>query len=268
MTDINIEIIQSKPADLGVKTPLLLIHGAYAGAWCWQPNFLPFFAAQGYEVFALSLRGHGASGGRAGLSAASIANYVDDVATAVARIEADIGKTPILIGHSMGGFVAMSYARDNRVPAIALLAAVPPEGLMGSALHLIWQHPQLMWELNLLQNGGMPPKLDKLRELLFSPDLDNQRLSEYAARFQHESDRALIDMSMPQFDQRPPLGQPPALVLGSTADKLMPAHLIYSSARCLGVRAQMLNDIGHLFMLDSHWRLAADAVAAWVVTLP
>lgn len=256
------------PSSATNKPPLLFIHGAYVGAWCWQPHFLPYFAEHGYHSFALSLQGHGGSPGRALLAAASIADYVGDVAYAVQRVTKATGQVPILVGHSMGGFLAMTYAREQRVPALALMAAVPPEGLMGSALHLIWRHPQLMWELNLLQQGGVPPQLDKLRELLFSPHLDKARLLDYAAKFQHESDRALIDMSMPQFDQRPPLGMPPALVLGSRADKLMPSHLIFSSARCLGVKAQMLDEIGHLFMLDSEWRLAADALSGWLAALP
>ncbi len=45
------------------KPPLLFVHGGYCDAWCWSPHFLPWFAAKGYAAHALSLRGHGASGG-------------------------------------------------------------------------------------------------------------------------------------------------------------------------------------------------------------
>lgn len=267
-TEFELEIIESSPAEKTDRPPLLFIHGAYAGAWCWQPNFLPYFAERGYRGFALSLRGHGGSAGAAELSAWRIADYAGDLARVAAQVEARCGRKPVLVGHSMGGFLAQMHARKHAVAGLALLATVPPEGLIGSALHLLWRHPRLMWELNALQHGGVPPRLDKLRELLFSPQMPERELLEYATRFQHESDRALIDMTLPQLDYRPPLGMPPALVLGSEDDLLMPVHLIYSAARQLEVHAQMLKGPGHLLMLDRDWRLAADALAGWLEELP
>eukprot|EP00955_Chlamydomonas_euryale_P040753 351801-Chlamydomonas_euryale.AAC.16 len=43
------------------RPPLLFLHGSYHGAWCWQENFLPFFADVGYNAYALSFRGQGES---------------------------------------------------------------------------------------------------------------------------------------------------------------------------------------------------------------
>ena len=43
------------------RPPLLFVHGGYCDGWCWEPHFLPWFAAHGYESHALSLRGHGQS---------------------------------------------------------------------------------------------------------------------------------------------------------------------------------------------------------------
>jgi len=268
VTDIKLEIIESKALQASGRPPLLFIHGAYAAAWCWQVHYLAYFAQRGYHGFAVSLRGHGLSEGRSGLAATSVHEYAEDVAQAIRLIEMQTGRRPVLVGHSMGGYLAQMVAREQVLPGLALLATVPPEGLMGSALHLFWQHPQLLWELNLLQNSGVPPRLDKLRELLFSADIVEAELQAYAARFQHESDRALIDMNLPQFDQRPPRGMPPALVLGSHDDKLMPCHLIYSAARALGVRAHMVQGLGHMLMLDAGWQLAAAALAAWLEELP
>lgn len=42
------------------RAPLLMVHGGFHGAWCWE-NFLGYFAEQGYEAHALSWRGHGGS---------------------------------------------------------------------------------------------------------------------------------------------------------------------------------------------------------------
>ena len=39
--------------------PLVFVHGAWHGAWCWDEHFLGHFAAKGYRAIALDLRGYG-----------------------------------------------------------------------------------------------------------------------------------------------------------------------------------------------------------------
>lgn len=84
------------------RVPLLFVHGAHVGAWCWEEHFLPWFASRGFPAYAVSLRGHGASGGRERLNRFGLADYACDLAATVAAI----GRAPVLIGHSMGGMVA------------------------------------------------------------------------------------------------------------------------------------------------------------------
>ena len=268
VSELSIELIEEVPVELRLRAPLLFVHGAYAGAWCWRPHFMPYLAAKGYHSFAMSLRGHGGSAGRGELSRWGITDYVADVARSVEAIRARTGRTPVLVGHSMGGFLAMQYARDNPVAGLALLATVPPEGLIGSALHLFWRHPQLLWELNLVQHGDCPPRLAKLREMLFSDEIGEEELIAYAACFQPESERALVDMTLPQFDLREPQGRPPALVMMGEHDVLMPTYLGHSAARYLGVRAHLVDKLGHVMMLDAHWRQAADLLVDWLEELP
>src|SRR5262245_7923152 len=77
----------------GRKTPLLFVHGGYCDAWCWEPFFLPWFAAQGYPAYALSLRGHGESGGYGSLFVAGLDDYAADVERVIAQIDV----MPVLI---------------------------------------------------------------------------------------------------------------------------------------------------------------------------
>ena len=63
----DLEVLTRFPAGEPRPAPVLFIHGAYTGAWCWEPYFLPYFAAHGYGSTALSLRGHANSEGREGL---------------------------------------------------------------------------------------------------------------------------------------------------------------------------------------------------------
>ena len=86
------------------KPPLLFVHGGYCDSWCWEPFFLPFFAARGYAAHAISLRGHGDSGGHETLFVAGF----DDYAADVERVASALPAPPVLIGHSMGAAVVES----------------------------------------------------------------------------------------------------------------------------------------------------------------
>src|SRR5512147_764465 len=82
-------------------TPLLFIHGMMHGAWCWDVHFLDYFAQHGFAAHAVNLRGHGNSEGREALRWTRISDYVEDLANAVRQLPSP----PVLIGHSMGGFI-------------------------------------------------------------------------------------------------------------------------------------------------------------------
>ena len=45
-----LEVIDKGPCRESGKAPLLFVHGAWHGAWCWDEHFLDFFAAQGLSV--------------------------------------------------------------------------------------------------------------------------------------------------------------------------------------------------------------------------
>lgn len=100
----RLELLRCGPKPNG-RPPLLFLHGAFAGAWCWAEHFLPYFAGRGFCCYTLSVRGHGASEGRAALAMHGVGDYVDDLAEAIAHI----GQDPVVIGHSMGGLVKQKY---------------------------------------------------------------------------------------------------------------------------------------------------------------
>jgi len=75
---MKLEVLSQSPQQRTHPTPLLFVHGAWHGAWCWQ-NFLPYFAGHGYETHALSLRGHGRSEGWEGLRWHGVRGYIADL---------------------------------------------------------------------------------------------------------------------------------------------------------------------------------------------
>ncbi len=82
---MKLEMISKYPVGNQCPTPLLFIHGALHGAWCWDRHFLDYFAQHGFAAHAVNLRGHGNSEGREKLRWTRIADYVEDVANDVAH---------------------------------------------------------------------------------------------------------------------------------------------------------------------------------------
>ncbi len=103
---------------------LVLVHGAFVGAWYWDP-VVADLAAAGATAVPVTLRGFGA---RAGENAAGI-TAADHAADIVAAIDATGSDEVILVAHSAGGkaaTLAWDRARD-RVVRMVYVEAVPPD---------------------------------------------------------------------------------------------------------------------------------------------
>ncbi len=258
----RLELLEATPLAPGYPHPLLFLHGAFTGAWCWAEHFLGYFATQGFACYALSFRGHGASRGRESLASSSIQDYVADVFEAVNRI----GAEPVLVGHSMGGFVAQKYLEDAPVPGIALLAPVPPQGLFGSQLKLAFGNPTLFAEMNsLLSHGRASPAA--MHKALFSGPVESVKLAEWFRRTQPESQRAMWDMTLFGLPRLWRQNRAPLLWLAAEKDALMPIGEMRTGAEMLGSQVETIPALGHAMMLDTGWRTVADRVITWLRTL-
>jgi len=260
----GLEILRALPPE-GVTprpVPLVFLHGAFAGAWCWAEHFLPWFASQGYACYAPSFRGHAGSAGHDKLHSFGIEDYAKDVASVVE----DLPSPPVLIGHSMGGFVGMRYLEETPARGLVLLASVPPIGLSAPALSLAMWNPSLLSEIALLQQ--VDPKwssLDVMRGALFSAEDDPEVLARHFDQMDGESRRATLDMHG-GMRLRPDgwKDKLPILVLGASNDTLIRKAFVRSTARRLGRRAEFFEETGHGMMLDRSWPKVAVRVAEWL----
>src|SRR5690349_19995251 len=113
------------PGEAPCRTPVLFVHGGWHGAWCWDEHYLGYFAERGFPAYALSFRNHGKS-----LSAGAVrwlrgSDYVADLRQIVGDIVRQSGRAPVLVGHSMGGYVMQRYLERWQAPAAVLLASLP-----------------------------------------------------------------------------------------------------------------------------------------------
>ncbi|RIX48250.1 MAG: alpha/beta hydrolase [Rhodocyclales bacterium GT-UBC] len=258
----GLEVFSYCSTDNTNRPPILFVHGAFAGGWMWTETFMPFLAAAGYSCHALSLRGHGSSHGKEHINWHSVNDYVEDV-----RTVADwLGQTPILIGHSMGGFIVQKYLERDTVPAAALLCSVPPQGLIAAQFHLMFQKPQLFMDINNIMSGNYPDT-EVLREALFAGDIDETMLTAWLGRMQTESHRALWDMSMFNLPNLHAMHRPPMLILGAEQDVLVPAFLVQATGQTYGLPVHIFREMGHAVTHEKEWPLVAATLRDWLDSL-
>lgn len=243
------------------KHPLVFVHGAFTGAWCWNEHFLNWFADKGFETVSFSLRGHGGSGGRQLRSLASIDDYVEDLEEVVDTL----GQTPVLIGHSMGGYIIQKYLEQHTAEAAILMASVPPEGLLASNAMMAMAQPDLYFQMAWLQAIGPHTFLrERLGRAMLSPDIAEDEGMIYFGRLETESQRALLDMmgANPIFltaDEAPAM-----LVIGAHDDEIIQSELIHHTARKYHADYALVDDIHHAMMLDKNWEKVAETMLEWL----
>jgi len=255
----GIEVFSCLPGRKNGKPPLLFVHGAFAGGWMWTETIMPTLARAGYPCYALSLRGHGGSAGREEINWHSVADYVDDVKAVVDWLAA----SPVLIGHSMGGFIVQKYLEHRPAAGAALICSVPPQGLIASQFHLLFSKPHLFLELNRILSGEYTDT-DTLREALFAGDVDEAMLGAWLSRMQNESQRAILDMTMFNLPNLFAMHRPPMLILGAEEDVLVPAFLVQTTAHTYGQKAHIFRHMGHAVTHEKEWPLVAAALQDWL----
>lgn len=255
----GLEVHSCLPTKKSSRPPVLFIHGAFAGGWMWTETLMPFLAEAGHPCYALSLRGHGGSQGREQIEWHSVNDYVDDVKTVINWL----GVAPVLVGHSMGGFIAQKYLEHHATPGIALLCSVPPQGLIASQFHLMFQKPHLFSEINRIMAGDHTDT-STLREALFAGEVDEAMLGIWVRRMQAESHRALWDMSMFNLPNLHAMHRPPMLILGAEHDVLVPAFLVQTTAQTYGLAAHIFRGMGHAVTHEKEWPLVAAALRDWL----
>jgi pimeloyl-ACP methyl ester carboxylesterase len=262
---MSLEVLHAPGRGRPRNVDILLVHGIFVGAWVWERPFMPYLAEAGYNVHAVSLRGHGKSCGADRLQTATLADYTADLI----EVAAAIGRPLVAVGHSMGGAVVQSaIASGARFAGAALLASVPPNGLMASNLAMMWTRPTLWRELSTMFAAGLRRvDLDVLRDGLFSNRIDAGAFAAFAARGGQESTVVGFELQGLRPFAPMPWQAPPVLVLGGTEDRLIRKEDLWTTASWYGTEAHLLPGLSHTLMLDPEWQVPADAVLSWLETL-
>ncbi len=236
------------------RHPLLFVHGAWHGAWCWD-HFQSWFAERGWVSHALDLRGHGASPNDRSLRLTRIKHYVEDVAKVVDSLD----EPPIVIAHSMGGLVVQRFLENHELPGAVLLAPVPIGGALRATLRTMRRHPIKFLKANLLWN--LEPLIEKREvaaDLFLADDATLKQVDWMWERLQAESYLAYLDMLF-FVRPRPQLVHSSVAVITGSEDRIFAARELRKTASSYGVELQVVDSAAHDLMLGPLWEEAAEA---------
>jgi pimeloyl-ACP methyl ester carboxylesterase len=255
-----LEVIDKGSSTESHPIPLLFVHGGWHAAWCWNENFLGFFADKGYRAVALSLRNHGNSD-KKNPRKSSVADYVSDVASVANGLPAE----PVVIGHSMGGFVVQKYLEKHSAPAGVLLASIPVSGVTRGITRIMARHPLRCARATLTGKSRHALNTPKAaRENFYSASTPESDVERYTALLDEEyHGRQSFDFTMLSLP-KPQRVTTPLLVMGAESDAVFSQDEIRKTARAYGTEAEFFPNMGHNMMLEPGWQAVAERIESWL----
>jgi len=240
------------------RKPLLFVHGELGGSWAWE-RFLGYFAGRGWEGHALNLRNHHWSL-TADPAELSFEMFVDDVGAAIDRL----GSSVVVVGHGMGGLLALKAAERHPVSGLVLIAPeLPGDVREPTPPHRIREVPELFGP-SLLGWATLPEKLQRDH-----PDLalsDVLRVQHLMGQKPHESGRARRTMLRGVRIDPAKLADIPQLVIGGGFDRVVPLDAAERLATWLGAEFEPFGAHSHygLILGEEGYTQVADAIRGFL----
>ncbi len=193
------------------RRPLVFVHGELGGSWLWE-GYLGYFAHRGWEGHAINLRAHYWSD-TTEVSGIDFDSYVFDVIAAFDHIPPN----PVLVGHGMGGLIAMRAAEERHVGSLVLISpALPAQLRTPPRAHVIRDIPD-SYGRELLGWQSLPEQLRRT-----NPDLTIEDVLRVQHLMGRESGAARRTMLLGVAIDRERLAGVPSLVVGGGLDRWFP----------------------------------------------
>ena len=239
--------------------PVLCLHGLFAGSWVFE-RVLPLIAARGYPAAALSFRGHPPAAPIDTIGRTSVTAYCHDAFEAARALE-----RPIVIGHSLGGLVALLLASRNLVRAAVLVSSAPPRGISVFSGPLLLRMARYLPAL-LLSRPFVPTGRD-LDALVLNEVPTNER-APLRDRFVLDSGRAARQVALGVYDVPLRSIRTPLLVVGADHDHFVPLSVAKALARRYDASLHVARGHGHFLFAEPGWETQVSAILDWIDELP
>lgn len=245
----------------------VLIHGMWGTADVWR-NWRPYLEARGWQTIASSLRHHDAppEAPPPALATTSLHDYVADLEASLQALP----EKPVVIGHSMGGLIALLLCAKGLAKAGVLLTPAPPASVVAirPSNLLAFARIQARWA------WWRKPHRATLGEAL-SHTFNTTDPAEGAALhacFVHDSGRALFEIALPWLDGTkaatvdPRRVTVPLLFVAAENDKLTPPGVVRSASRQFAHVSDYVEykGQGHWVPGQPGWDRVAGETVAWL----
>ena len=255
-----LEFLEIKPGGETLGAPILCLHGAFDGAWMWREIFLGSIADHGRAAAAISVRGHGKSGGRADLPSATLADYIQDIQCAFR----EFSEPPIVIAHSLGALIAQRLLGKERMRALVLLTPMTPEGMCFVSPQLLAIMPAIWPEMIDGFFGSRRPPLTRVADLIFPTRLSPTDLDRHVSKMVIESAQVMFDAHVPSATMPAFMCGVPTLVISGADDPIVSWESAARTALYHGAKHIVASDAGHLLHVEQGAERIAHAVLHWL----
>ncbi len=261
----GIERIAYLPKEKRFDTPIIMQHGMWHGAWCWE-NWQIQLAEIGWESHAHSLPGHAGSVKQRPLWRATLDYYLAFLKREIDRLPVK----PILMGHSMGGALTQWYLKhvSDDLPAGVLVAPWVAFDSFADGAPLFFRLDPVGVILSTLTWNATPyvrSPYHAARKLI-SPGASLKPI-ELWAKLSGES--TLVTMQ-----HRPPYWEPlaqvntPMLWLAAAKDKVVSLDGTKHSAAHYKADLHIVENAAHNLMMEHNHQQTAQHIHTWLeVTL-
>jgi alpha-beta hydrolase superfamily lysophospholipase len=234
--------------------PVLVVHGSFSHHEHFG-NYLDFFASEGFDAYAVSLRGRlGVSPERA--DGVRFEHYLKDLV----RILEELRAQPVVIGHSLGGLLALKVAELGRCTAAVLLNPAPVGMLTAQLRSLPYFVPLLP---SIIRGIPFQPSHQAFRQLAFNK-LSATDLDEGLRTMVAESGLVFQQMMSGAIRVRRSDIGCPVLCVGGTEDRVISRRLLRLTARRTGADLQEYPGHAHWIHAEPGWEAVAHGLLAWI----
>ncbi|HJW91450.1 MAG TPA: alpha/beta hydrolase [Anaerolineales bacterium] len=228
----------------GEGPPVILIHGIAASLSDWE-FLMPALSAAGYASYALDLLGHGDSSKPDRDEHYHFRSLFHHLSDWIAGLQ--LQAPPVLIGHSLGGFLCLNYAleRPMELQALVLIDPFYSKQQLSLVLRLLNRRPAFgeralrlapLWFIQTIMGWDMQ-----------AAHFSNRTRQQIAEDYKRASPKIThIAKSVPDLNNRLERVRSPALVIWGNRDRtLHPATFPTLVERLPHAQGHSIEDCGH-----------------------
>lgn len=236
-----------------MQQDVLFIHGWWAADWVWS-RVADRFEAAGFRTHTVTLSGPETD-------RSSFADNLQDAVDAARSIG-----NPILVGHSVGGLMAMKMAETIEPPACIAITPAPPAGVLPRPSLLLVQFLIAALPSMLLGRDFFPGALLRRIDLNLLPPAEQDDVLARMRPVSASQVRRIIPALIRVDRKRMRL---PLLIVGAAKDLLTPVAQTRAIARRYGADYREYPNAAHYILREPAWSDMTSDLIEWITeTVP